>query len=347
MLSSFNKSVSRSLSDRFPVLYQNRFCDQKEFSIAVFSGEINDENVRLNKPFLLRNFNTKDSLPIKFGKSYETISCSARTFKKFNKFKVVCNGASIYIVNQHIQDDTTSFGIEFSTSVIMYSFANKRWKKLPTVIEEKSAYCVCSFMQKLFLLGDSDSHLVMFYDIQTNKWTTIASMIESRVNAACTVFEGKIVLSGGLITVEREMWLRSMPPQRYTRLVKTKTSSVEAYDHHENKWYYFPEMLSPKNNHSSVSINNKMFMIGSSSDYCEVFDSVTRKFTYIKFLTEWIRTLKPFQEVSIGHEIYFFRKDDNKVYVNSYDVKNNFLRFRTSIEMENFNEISCIKIPMK
>ena len=58
----------------------------------------------------MRNFNTKDYLPIMFEKCYEKISCSRRTFKKIKKFKVVCNGASIYIVNQqnHILLDTNT-----------------------------------------------------------------------------------------------------------------------------------------------------------------------------------------------------------------------------------------------
>ena len=47
-------------------------------------------------------------------------------------------------------------------------------------------------------------------------------------------------------------------------------------------------MLSPRNNHSAVSIGDKMFMIGGSKDYCEVFDSVTRNFMYIKTLPKWV-----------------------------------------------------------
>ena len=138
----------------------------------------------------------------------------------------------------------------------------------------------------------------------------------------------------------------SLPPQRRTRLVEKKISSVEAYDFHDNKWSYLLSMLSPRVDHSTVSITNKMFMIGGSSDYSEVFDSVTRKFTYIKIIPIWVRTSKPFQVVSIGHEICFFRKDDNKINVHSYDVRNNSVRLRNSIEMEKLYGIRCIKVPM-
>ena len=65
-------------------------------------------------------------------------------------------------------------------------------------------------------------------------------------------------------------------------------ASVEAFDQHENKWSNFPSLLSPRKNHTTVSISNKMFMIGGWSDYIQVvdnfkvFERVNRKFTYIK-----------------------------------------------------------------
>ena len=107
-----------------------------------------------------------------------------------------------------------------------------------------------------------------FYDKQSKNWTSIAAMILGRENAACTVFEGKIIVSGG--------WF------------EYKNNTIEAYDYHENKWSYFPNMLSPRFNHTAISITNKMFMIGGRQDNFEVFDSVTRNFTYIKSVPKWI-----------------------------------------------------------
>ena len=42
------------------------------------------------------------------------------------------------------------------------------------------------------------------YSIKTKQWTYIANMNKYRYNAACTLLEGKIVVSGGIIlrTVE-------------------------------------------------------------------------------------------------------------------------------------------------
>ena len=56
--------------------------------------------------------------------------------------------------------------------------------------------------------------------------------------------------------------------------------SVEAYDHHENKWTNLLDMIEARCNHAAVSMGNKMFVIGRAyTTCCEVFDSFSRKFT--------------------------------------------------------------------
>ena len=67
-------------------------------------------------------------------------------------------------------------------------------------------------------------------------------MNNGRYDAAYTVFESKIVVSGGY---------------EYDNL-----KSVETYDRHENKWNYIPDMIERRYNHGSLSMGNKMFVIG-------------------------------------------------------------------------------------
>ena len=76
-------------------------------------------------------------------------------------------------------------------------------------------------------------------------------MMKSREHEACAVFEDKIVVSGGTIWKPGKVYL----------------NSIETYYYHENKWSSFPTMLSPRKNHSAVSIGNKMFIIESGSTY--------------------------------------------------------------------------------
>ena len=102
---------------------------------------------------------------------------------------------------------------------------------LPSTLDERSRFCICSFMKKIYVIGGyrgkqenfgSCINSSMCYDIKNNKWTYVASMIESRNNASCAVFEGKIVVTGGFSTH-----------------VRSGFKSVEADCFHENKGHIF------------------------------------------------------------------------------------------------------------
>ena len=104
-------------------------------------------------------------------------------------------------------------------------------------------------------------------------------------------------------------------------------------------------MLSRREKHCAVSISNKMFMIGGCSNSCEVFDSVTRKFTYIEFLPDWVNYLNRSQIVSFGYNIYFFVGDEStEVKVYSFDVKNCDITHQTSLSLENTKSFICTKV---
>ena len=55
--------------------------------------------------------------------------------------------------------------------------------------------------------------------------------------------------------------------------------SVEAYDHHKNRWEILPNMIERRKNYSSVGIGNKLFVIRVNYRMSsEVFNSTSRKF---------------------------------------------------------------------
>ena len=89
-------------------------------------------------------------------------------------------------------------------------------------------YCVCSFMKNIYVIGGGGLHhnteTCLKYTTRDSKWNSIANMCSTRSCAGCTVFEGRIVVSGG--------W--------------NGLKSVEAYDHHENKWTYLPVMINKR-----------------------------------------------------------------------------------------------------
>ena len=133
--------------------------------------------------------------------------------------------------------------------------------------DKRYDFCICIFMKELYVLGgycDDFLRSCLKYNFTHNKWSYIANMNEKRRCAACTVFEGRIVVSGG---------------DNFALL-----KSVEAYDHYENNWTHLPDMTGGRSKHFLISLSNKLFVIGgfTSNTTTEVFDSVNRKFSYIR-----------------------------------------------------------------
>ena len=189
----------------------------------------------------------------------------------------------------------------------------------------------------MYVFGGCDDFVLktcLKYDTTTSKWTNIADMNICRESGSSTVFEGKIIVSGG---------------QNNTGL-----KSVEAYDHHENKWNHLPNMIEERCRHGAVSMGNKMFVIGGYKNStwsltCEIFDSSSRKFTSIKKMVRLYNlNYSDTSVVSIGYKVLFF-------YSTSCNANNNFQVFDVLKDqwclMENdFIEakhyISCSKLPI-
>ena len=127
--------------------------------------------------------------------------------------------------------------------------------------------------------------------------------------AACTVFEGKIV-----VTVGDNDW--------------DELQSVEAYDYYENEWTYLRDMIEERSFHSTVSMGNKIFVIGGYETLgCEIFDSCSRMFTIMTSnlktyaIKEWY-----FEAFCIGNSIvvyhHFMNLNASNVYMYDVDQEN-------------------------
>ena len=121
-------------------------------------------------------------------------------------------------------------------------------------------------MDDIFVIGGRDDNEDYFdsclkFHTKSNELNEISKMNEERLHASCTVIEERVVVTGGY-TFEAFL-----------------TTTVEAYEHLSDTWIPMPNMLEPKNPHSSVSVKNKLFVIGNlyGKPSCEVFDS-SRKF---------------------------------------------------------------------
>ena len=267
------------------------------------------------------------------------------SFKRQFGCKAIASGSDIYLTDQYEVSD--------SSAVKMYSSSANSWKILPSPNKTEN-FCCCSFMQKLFVIGGKNNcnksdGACIFYNKQSNSWTSVAPMMEGRENAACTVFQGRIVVSGGsqnmLITSVCFMENRQVSSSKPYHVDKP-ISSVEAFDHHENKWTSFPSLLSRRESHTAVSICNKMFVIGGNAKNFEVFDSISKKFTHIHYEPKWVKYLRPNDIVAFGYNIYCFVRDSGQLKVHSYDVKKGLFSYKATLCLQNTVNFSCTKVPM-
>ena len=168
-------------------------------------------------------------------------------------------------------------------------------------------------------------------------------MIEIRLNGSCAVFEGKLVVTGGRI-------------KKLNNTLLSSSKSVEAYCFHENKWTRLPDMLNERSFHGTVSIVNKLFVIGGdNSTTCEVLDSKTNKFVYVKdvqHIENIDRFLLQFHAIPLGNKIHVFQektesylKDENHFLTFSYELKQKTWIPLGSCEFERFGVFSCAKVP--
>ena len=126
-------------------------------------------------------------------------------------------------------------------------------------------------------------------------------MIYSRVDAACAVCNERIVVSGGIIHCD-------------------KIATVEEYNYFTNKWKIMLSIEKRRCRHASVSCKNKLYVIGGYTTTCGVFDSLSKKFAFIKPFC----TASRFDDnvanrvVAIGSKIILFQRNTGIIAI--YDV---------------------------
>ena len=241
------------LCDKFSFLYQNRQCNQKDQTIQVC--KYSTDKIYLGYFEKLIEFD---------GINSENF-CEIPFLELRREFRKTVINSEIFLVG-----GCNLSHLGYLDHIEIYSKKTKKWRLSTKWPGSLFGFCVTSFKRNVFVIGGSNfgnpgyTNACLKYDVQQDKWSYVASMNGKRIAAACTVFDGKIVVSGGNYNHQ---------------LLK----SVEAYDYHGNKWTRLPDMLEKRSQHFLKSLGNKMFVMSRFLDQrCKIFDSVSRKFSYVK-----------------------------------------------------------------
>ena len=202
------------------VLYQNRFCDQKNFDLIVPEIVVDEEGRWNRKIYKVKS------------PSFTNVETLHSTLKYSISDLVLTSGTDIFItciqgVEREDIDDVRSSFSKYNLNVNLINLPDKRVR-----------YCACIFMKDLYVFGGNcDSKYIKTcfkYSTSLNTLVKVAEMKVARENAAFTVFESKIVVSGGKF---HEAGKKFVPGVGW-QLWDGGSNSVEAYDHHENKLHY-------------------------------------------------------------------------------------------------------------
>ena len=96
------------------------------------------------------------------------------------------------------------------------------------------------------------------------KLLIVANTNEARSHASCTVFQGNIIVSGGI--------------DNYNNSLNT----VESYDVFNDSWSPMPNMINMQTSHSLVTVKQRLFVLGCELHTFEVFDNTCKKFVSLK-----------------------------------------------------------------
>ena len=250
------KSMYQNKTNTF---FTNRFCTQSMFNIVLSGG--------LRQPGLTEI----DCFQQVDGESFDVENDIA--FLKSSKFfhkTIYCKG-EIYVFGGR---NLTKISV---VSVEKYSLITSSWEHVADMPDDliDSYYCPCAFMHAIFIVGGCNSKLdalnsCLKFDTKDKKWEDAASLNDKRSKAACAVFQGRLVVSGG--------WHEAGYNSESMR-------SVEAYDCASDTWSRMPSMIERRYGHGSVAVKNKLFVVAcfnNGNGTCEVYDSACKKFVFLK-----------------------------------------------------------------
>ena len=290
-------------------LCKSRYCDQEHFNMILCGGYDFSSHTEVKKVLSI-NIDRLNSFKI-LPELNKSQMCSSMVCIKDEVY--VFGG--IYGNNDHVM------------SIEKYSAATNAWEKAGDFYDYRFRFSACSFMGNIYIVGGRDRNLsplssCVKFDTKSRKWIEMAGMNLGRSDLACTVYDGKVVISGG------------SGDDRF--------KSVEAYDHIADEWSYLPNMIESRFCHKSVAMKNKLFVIGGySTEAGEVYDSISKNFVLLKPIPSFLDFHS--EVISIGNKVLVFQNMRNVVLI--YDMENDSWSEESCEITKHLFKFCCVKIP--
>ena len=216
--------VEKQQSHPFSSNIISRYCNQTNFNILVCGGESCDSN------------NIFSDVKLFNANNYSEVNYLPNMKQERTDFVAVYIKGEVYVFD--------------GKKVEKYSPDTNTWEYVINMMDDRIFFSACSFMDNVYIIGGQFCHVIgedetaTCFELNTKslKWKEVSRMNTARDLSACSVFEGRIIISGG----------------RFHDILNT----VEAYDHVGNSWENIVNMVIERCGHKSVAVKNKLFAIG-------------------------------------------------------------------------------------
>ena len=291
-----------------------RQCNQNNFDVVV-CGSVNKSWKRYDKGLYFVEPNSMET----------TRKDNLQSKDRIRAENLFCIRGEIYALSSYYSN------YKLVISVDKYVQTTSEWKKLADMNKNRIFYCTCSFMGEIFTMAGifvNSTNSCVKFNVKDKIWVEIANLIEGREYAACAVYKGRIVVSGG-----------------HSGRDSVSLNTVEAYDHVADAWTPMTSMVEARSYHKTVAFRNKLFVLGGNSATMEVFDS--DKFALLKPSTETLLNnfylRRPTGAFLIEDKIFVFKNERKSVLV--YDVIEGKWMLKSCQITRNLEGLCCVKFP--
>ena len=307
--------INKEQLNPFSCNITSRYCNQTNFNILVCGGrsyqiQKDSKDVQL---FDAKKLHEAKILPqIKQSRSF---------------FEAVCIKGEIFLFGG------INYGYNVVRSIEKYSPVTNTWQHVIDMIDDRRSFSACSFMDNIYIIGGHigdnidghDTATCFEFNTKSLNFYGISKMNTAKKTFACSVFEGRVVASGGM------------------NHNNDRLNTVEAYDHVGDTWETLPSMIDERRGHKSTAVKNKLSVVGGIfTSNCEVFDSTANKFAILEQPTSfsWFILYEPFGVITVGNKLYVFQRNSD---AKTYDFENNEWSVKTCEATEYLKYFSVLK----
>ena len=309
-----------------PAYFTNRYCTQSD--ILICCGAEHNEQIDEDGFTYVDGYNiTSASINKLSARNLNTCKAvGSMPTDRFYTNMVFCKG-ELYFFSGCNENQ------QMLTIVEKHSLLTHRSEIVPGVSFDRTDYCVCCFMEKIYFMGGwkggARTDTCETFDTGARTFKSIAAMRNVRELAACAVFNGSVVVAGG-----------------YGRGTFEDLNSVEAYDHSVDEWRSMPSMVRRRSHHGLAATRSKLFAVGGFQQQCEVFDLHSNAFALMKNTRgfDFSGNDNASKTLSVGNKVFVFFERRNAALC--YDIDKDEWTEEPCEVSKNFNYFGCAKVPV-